>query len=216
MGKSLSARISDALATLRDCGLSPFDLVLEILDEDKTQYAYHRRELYKEGNQTLLKIFDAILASDPGRRKLQTWILRPTAVDLACEPIAEEMTCVQKADLTTSGGSRHPLVGGQGPSHYLPSTLDVPLRIQHQKADLTTPGDSRQHPLVGGQGPSHYLPSTSDVPRLPPILQVEKQTIATPATQIASPSRRCNEAHFVCPVPGCGRTFIRRFNLRGI
>ncbi|KAJ7647127.1 hypothetical protein FB45DRAFT_734279, partial [Roridomyces roridus] len=49
------------------------------------------------------------------------------------------------------------------------------------------------------------------VPRLPPILQVEKQQVTTSATQIASASRRRNEAHFVCPVPNCGSTFTRRF-----
>ncbi|EPQ57297.1 hypothetical protein GLOTRDRAFT_37802 [Gloeophyllum trabeum ATCC 11539] len=53
------------------------------------------------------------------------------------------------------------------------------------------------------------------MPRLPPILQVEKQQVTTSATQAASASRRRNEAHFVCPVPGCGSTFTRRFNLRG-
>ncbi|KAI0081325.1 hypothetical protein K474DRAFT_1682140 [Panus rudis PR-1116 ss-1] len=53
------------------------------------------------------------------------------------------------------------------------------------------------------------------MPRLPPILQVEKQTVTTSATQAASASRRRNEANFICPVPGCGSTFTRRFNLRG-
>jgi len=53
------------------------------------------------------------------------------------------------------------------------------------------------------------------MPRLPPILQVEKQQVTTSATQAASASRRRNEAHFMCPVPGCGSTFTRRFNLRG-
>jgi hypothetical protein len=66
----------------------------------------------------------------------------------------------------------------------------------------------------GGAGANHY-PSSSGVPRLPPILQVEKQQVTTSATQLASASRRRNEAHFVCPVPGCGSTFTRRFNLRG-
>jgi hypothetical protein len=64
------------------------------------------------------------------------------------------------------------------------------------------------------------LPSPSSppggVPRLPPILQVEKQQVTTSATQMASASRRRNEAHFACPVPGCGSTFTRRFNLRGL
>ncbi|KAJ7594289.1 hypothetical protein C8J56DRAFT_926385 [Mycena floridula] len=66
----------------------------------------------------------------------------------------------------------------------------------------------------GGAGANHY-PSSNGVPRLPPILQVEKVTVTTSATQLASASRRRNEANFVCPVPGCGSTFTRRFNLRG-
>lgn len=65
-----------------------------------------------------------------------------------------------------------------------------------------------------GDGSGHYPPSTG-VPRLPPILQVEKKQVTTSATQAASASRRRNEAHFICPVPGCGSTFTRRFNLRG-
>ncbi|KAI0745794.1 hypothetical protein C8Q76DRAFT_574750, partial [Earliella scabrosa] len=59
------------------------------------------------------------------------------------------------------------------------------------------------------------FPQGANVPRLPPIMQVEKQQVTTSATQAASASRRRNEANFVCPVPGCGSTFTRRFNLRG-
>ena len=55
----------------------------------------------------------------------------------------------------------------------------------------------------------------SGVPRLPPILQVEKQQVTTTATQAASAIRRRNDASFRCPVPGCGSTFTRRFNLKG-
>ncbi|KAF8520422.1 hypothetical protein BU17DRAFT_75660 [Hysterangium stoloniferum] len=53
------------------------------------------------------------------------------------------------------------------------------------------------------------------VPRLPPILQVERHQVTTTATQAASANRRRNEATFRCPVPGCGSTFTRRFNLKG-
>ena len=60
------------------------------------------------------------------------------------------------------------------------------------------------------------FPQGANVPRLPPIMQVEKQQVTTSATQAASASRRRNEANFVCPVPGCGSTFTRRFNLRGM
>ena len=51
---------------------------------------------------------------------------------------------------------------------------------------------------------------------LPPIMPVEKQQVTTSATQAASASRRRNEANFRCPVEGCGSTFTRRFNLRGL
>lgn len=62
---------------------------------------------------------------------------------------------------------------------------------------------------------SGYVSGGSTPPRLPPILQVEKQQVTTSATQAASASRRRNQANFLCPVPGCGSTFTRRFNLRG-
>lgn len=68
-------------------------------------------------------------------------------------------------------------------------------------------------PSRGGSLSSAAYGSSST--RLPPILQVEKQTVTTSATQAASASRRRNEANFQCPVPGCGSTFTRRFNLRG-
>ncbi|KAG2079221.1 hypothetical protein BDR04DRAFT_997178 [Suillus decipiens] len=65
-----------------------------------------------------------------------------------------------------------------------------------------------------GSASAHYTSPTA-ITRLPPILQVEKKQVTTSATQAASASRRRNEAHFACPVPGCGSTFTRRFNLRG-
>jgi hypothetical protein len=75
-----------------------------------------------------------------------------------------------------------------------------------------TPDDGEDSP-GGDRSGSPFTPGS--VPRLPPIMQVEKVQVTTTATQAASASRRRNEAHFVCPVPGCGSTFTRRFNLRG-
>ncbi|CAE6518038.1 unnamed protein product [Rhizoctonia solani] len=66
-----------------------------------------------------------------------------------------------------------------------------------------------------GQPPTDGTEWGDVPPRLPPILQVEKQHVTTTATQAASASRRRNDAQFKCPVPGCGSTFTRRFNLRG-
>lgn len=73
---------------------------------------------------------------------------------------------------------------------------------------------SPSDPLLFSSGANAHASGNTPT-RLPPILQVEKQQVTTSATQAASASRRRNEAHFVCPVPGCGSTFTRRFNLRG-
>jgi transcription factor CRZ1 len=98
---------------------------------------------------------------------------------------------------------------------FVPTTPELFSQAQQQQSDPSSSTPAAELSVAqGGAGANHY-PSSSGVPRLPPILQVEKQQVTTSATQLASASRRRNEAHFVCPVPGCGSTFTRRFNLRG-
>ncbi|EPQ52532.1 hypothetical protein GLOTRDRAFT_46612 [Gloeophyllum trabeum ATCC 11539] len=48
-----------------------------------------------------------------------------------------------------------------------------------------------------------------------PQIPVTKQNVTTHATKDASERRRKGEANFVCPIPGCGSTFTRGFNLKG-
>lgn len=99
------------------------------------------------------------------------------------------------------------------PKFYPASSNDLYNHVQNQSGSSSpTPDPTASQ---GGAGANHY-PSANGVPRLPPILQVEKQQVTTSATQLASASRRRNEANFACPVPGCGSTFTRRFNLRGV
>jgi len=45
---------------------------------------------------------------------------------------------------------------------------------------------------------------------------VPRPNVTTTATADASMKRRINDAKFVCPVPGCGSTFTRHFNLKGM
>ncbi|KZV86216.1 hypothetical protein EXIGLDRAFT_622206 [Exidia glandulosa HHB12029] len=78
--------------------------------------------------------------------------------------------------------------------------------------EAATQGTQSGEPRIGSLADSY---AARGVTRLPPILQVEKQHVTTSATQAASASRRRNDACFKCPVPGCGSTFTRRFNLRG-
>lgn len=49
-----------------------------------------------------------------------------------------------------------------------------------------------------------------------PILTVSKPNVTTGRTANASHKRRKQEATFVCPVQGCGSTFTRSFNLKGV
>jgi len=44
---------------------------------------------------------------------------------------------------------------------------------------------------------------------------VSKPNVTTTATAEASEKRRKTDANFACPVPGCGSTFTRHFNLKG-
>lgn len=96
-------------------------------------------------------------------------------------------------------------------AYYAPNAAELYNHAQ-MITHTPSPGPDGSGSSQGGSRGDHY---PSSVPRLPPILQVEKQQVTTTATQAASASRRRNEAHFVCPVPACGSTFTRRFNLRG-
>jgi hypothetical protein len=82
-------------------------------------------------------------------------------------------------------------------------------------------------PILGGEGDwvephlaqpnGLYSPSRSgaDAASILPATSVERQHVTTPATELASQSRRKNKAPFLCSVEGCGSTFFRRFNLKG-
>ncbi|KAG8905184.1 hypothetical protein FRB99_000549 [Tulasnella sp. 403] len=68
-------------------------------------------------------------------------------------------------------------------------------------------------------GPSPQHSPSAVHKSLPPpdsqFMRVERPLVTTPATKTASANRRRAEATFLCPVPGCGSTFTRHFNLRG-
>ena len=97
---SRAERIQDVLTLLKDGYLSPFDVVLEILDERNPGYSGYRNEFYKEGNQKMPKILDLIIAAGAGKWKLWSW-MRPYALVLVCEDIDNEMNTVTKEDLLT-------------------------------------------------------------------------------------------------------------------
>jgi hypothetical protein len=91
-------RFTGAIDLLKGRQLSPFDLILEILDDNNSDYTEYRIELYKDKSSKLLRILDSILASHSGKQKLWSW-MRLHALALVCEVIDEEMDTVTKEEL---------------------------------------------------------------------------------------------------------------------
>jgi hypothetical protein len=75
------------------------------------------------------------------------------------------------------------------------------------------PSSSANSPPLANGGPG--MPSVVTVGSSTVPLVVTKQNVTTGRTAKASHIRRKQEATFVCPVPGCGSTFTRSFNLKG-
>ncbi|KAI9437299.1 hypothetical protein H4582DRAFT_2058293 [Lactarius indigo] len=97
-GTAKSGQFGKVLALLREGNLSPFDLILEILNDCKPEYAGYRVELYKDSNRKLPWILDSIHAVDSGRAKLWSW-MEPYALEHVCGVIDKEMDLVNKMDL---------------------------------------------------------------------------------------------------------------------
>lgn len=93
-----SDRIEEVLALLRGARQGPFDLVLEILDEDKPEYVHHRAKFYGDNNTKLFELLDIVAANAYGRNKIRTWLKQSQALKLICDIVSEEMNAVQKAD----------------------------------------------------------------------------------------------------------------------
>lgn len=89
-----SQHIEEVLQTLRDNWLSPFDLILDILNDSNPNYSQYRNELYKKENKKLGQIFDHICANAAGQVKFNELIL-PRAVELVCTTISDEMEIVK-------------------------------------------------------------------------------------------------------------------------
>lgn len=113
------------------------------------------------------------------------------------------------SELSPQLSSLSPHSRGANPPYPSPTTRRDSLASQ-----------SPQSPYYEAHGTLVYNhtsgnPALSPLSPLPPIKEIKRDTVTTTATQAASANRRRNEAHFLCPVPGCGSTFTRRFNLRG-
>lgn len=118
-----------------------------------------------------------------------------------------------------SSGSRDrggPTWGAQRASPYPPaSPSDSPTRLPESLPDLGL--ESGQTPLINNmsRGDGYLSGYSSGGSRGATPGGVARPNVTTSATADASMKRRINDAKFQCPVPGCGSTFTRHFNLKG-
>ena len=93
------------------------------------------------------------------------------------------------------------------PARYAEPLPDPDLGSGQAPHISNMPGD------VGGGYVSDYSSGSRGET---PNLAVARPNVTTTATADASMKRRINDAKFQCPVPGCGSTFTRHFNLKGM
>ena len=74
--------------------------------------------------------------------------------------------------------------------------------------------DDLPNVALAGRQPSMLRPEPPQ-PNATGMITVSKQTVTSERTAGASHRRRKQDANFLCPVPGCGSTFTRSFNLKG-
>ena len=79
------------LSIPREGGLSPFDLILHLLDDANLK---HWDELYKESKK-LSEILERISSNAPGKEKVKELIL-PYALEIVSNKVRDEMDLVQE------------------------------------------------------------------------------------------------------------------------
>jgi len=121
-----------------------------------------------------------------------------------------------------SSGSRErgsiagPNWGAIRASPYPTSPSSSPARLTEPLPD---PGlGNGQPPLINNmsRGDVYQSGYSSGGSRGETPSAVARPNVTTSATADASMKRRINDAKFVCPVSGCGSTFTRHFNLKGM
>lgn len=107
--------------------------------------------------------------------------------------------------------------GAQRSSPYPASPSSSPGRLPEPLPD---PGlGNGQPPLINNMSRGEVYQSdysSAGSRGETPSAIVARPNVTTSATADASMKRRINDAKFVCPVPGCGSTFTRHFNLKGV
>ncbi|KAJ7740399.1 hypothetical protein B0H16DRAFT_1324510 [Mycena metata] len=94
---SKTSKIDTVLQLLRDARLSPFDIIMHILDPSSgSKYRDYRFALYKDNGYRIQALLDALLLDEHNERIFTEWV-KPRAVDVVCNSMAEEMTALTRA-----------------------------------------------------------------------------------------------------------------------
>ena len=109
-----------------------------------------------------------------------------------------------------SSGSRG---GGDGTWSALSSNRPSPYPSPSASPRIRY--DDLPNVALTGRQPSMLRPDAPQ-PNNGGLINVSKQTVTSERTAGASHRRRKQDANFLCPVPGCGSTFTRSFNLKGV
>jgi len=128
----------------------------------------------------------------------------------------------------TTGGNNLSLGGGLGLGlgvgvsavgvDGIPGIGEPPVSAGYSEEVAITGRNTYARDDVSSQVERHRAESVSSLTALDAgIAQgpIAKQNVTTGRTANASIKRRKQEATFACPVPGCGSTFTRGFNLKG-
>ncbi|KAF7371830.1 hypothetical protein MVEN_00039800 [Mycena venus] len=87
--------------TLCSLQISPFQLILQVLNPDDWHYDYYRNHLYREDSTRFSDLIEAIMRDEHGKMKLLE-CMRPHLLDFACSTVAEQME-ERRATLILSG-----------------------------------------------------------------------------------------------------------------
>ncbi|KAL6298530.1 hypothetical protein BKA93DRAFT_810659 [Sparassis latifolia] len=142
--------------------------------------------------------------------------LHPAAA--AAEPVASITRGSHQRRASSGSRERSPGMGGwssgassaRASPYPSPSVSPRPGYGALPPADMSMPSMQRMDGGMLGMAPGLGNGAPAEVP-----MTVSKVNVTTPSTADASQKRRKQPANFACPVPGCGSTFTRHFNLKG-
>lgn len=87
---TMDERREHVLEVMREVGLKPAELLIDVLTPEYAQYEHWRNGFYSGNSSRLEQLLDVIWWHPTGKERFQKW-MKPHAVELVCGEIATEM-----------------------------------------------------------------------------------------------------------------------------